>query len=118
MVLPSSVLTPFGKKDAFIDGTAYDSDRNTLPKGHTSFSWGMELALKRAGQVKSAKDVVGEGLRAATDMVFGVLPVVMGLGNTALVNTEYTTPFEIPASPFTAYLELLGVPEAVEASKP
>lgn len=81
--------------------------------GHTSFSWGMELALKRAGQVKSAKDVIGEGLRAATDMVFGVLPVVMGLGTIALVIAEYTTLFEMLGAPFIPYLELLGVPEAV-----
>ncbi len=105
------------KKDLYIDGTAPSKDANALPDGHTTFSWGMDLALKRAGQVTSAKAVAAEGVRNAIDMVFGVLPVVMGLGTVALVVAEYTNVFSILGQPFIPFLELLGVPEAAEASK-
>lgn len=105
------------KKDLFIDGTKPSKDAEVTPKGHTTFSWGLDLALQRAGTVTSAKSVFGEGVKNAVDMVFGVLPVVMGLGTVALVIAEYTTVFEILGTPFIPYLELLGVPEAVAASK-
>ncbi|MCF7362192.1 YjiH family protein [Vibrio sp. A1-b2] len=105
------------KKNTFIDGSKPDADADTIPAGHSSFSWGMELALTKAGQVKSFKSVFGEGIRNAIDMVFGVLPVVMGLGTVALVIAEYTSVFSILGQPFIPYLELLGVPEAVQASQ-
>ena len=50
-------------------------------------------------------------------MVFGVLPVVMGLGTIALVIAEYTSVFSLLGQPFIPFLELLGVPEATAASK-
>ncbi|MDE1231658.1 YjiH family protein [Vibrio aestuarianus] len=105
------------KKDTYIDGSKPEKDADAIPNGHTSFSWGMELALAKASQVKSAKSVFGEGIRNAMDMVFGVLPVVMGLGTIALVIAEYTSVFSILGQPFIPFLELLGVPEAVQASQ-
>ena len=105
------------KKDTYIDGSKPEKDADAVPCGHTSFSWGMELALAKASQVKSAKSVFGEGIRNAMDMVFGVLPVVMGLGTIALVIAEYTSVFSILGQPFIPFLELLGVPEAVQASQ-
>lgn len=105
------------KKDKYIDGSTPEKDADAIPNGHTSFSWGMELALAKASQVKSAKSVFGEGIRNAIDMVFGVLPVVMGLGTIALVIAEYTSVFSILGQPFIPFLELLGVPEAVQASQ-
>ncbi|MGY3572676.1 YjiH family protein [Vibrio paucivorans] len=105
------------KRDTFIDGTEPAKDADAIPAGHSSFSWGLELALTKAGQVKSAKGVFGEGVRNAIDMVFGVLPVVMGLGTIALVIAEYTSVFSILGQPFIPFLELLGIPEAVQASQ-
>ncbi|NLS12102.1 YjiH family protein [Vibrio sp. SM6] len=105
------------KKDCFIDGTKPNKADDALPDGHTTWSWGMTLAVKRAQEVTSAKAVIQEGVRAASDMVFGVLPVVMGLGTMALVLAEYTPIFEWLGTPFIPLLELLGVPEAVAASK-
>ncbi|MFA0442317.1 hypothetical protein BCU70_01245 [Vibrio sp. 10N.286.49.C2] len=105
------------KKDVYIDGTLPAADAEVTPKGHSTFSWGLDMALKRAGTVTSVKSVFGEGIKNAVDMVFGVLPVVMGLGTVALVIAEYTSVFEILGTPFIPYLELLGVPEAVAASK-
>ncbi|MBW3695544.1 YjiH family protein [Vibrio sp. T187] len=105
------------KKDTFIDGTAPKEDADAIPAGYTTFSWGLELAVNKASQVKSAKAVFGEGVRNAVDMVFGVLPVVMGLGTVALVVAEYTSVFSVLGQPFIPFLELLGVPEAVAASE-
>lgn len=61
--------------------------------------------------------LLGEGMLATTNMVFGVLPVVMDLGTIALVIAEYSTLSEMLGAPFIPYLELMGVPEAVAASK-
>ncbi|MCG3726845.1 YjiH family protein [Vibrio cincinnatiensis] len=105
------------KKDIFIDGSKPEKDADAIPQGHSTFSWGLSLALDRAGQVKSAKSILGEGIRNAIDMVFGVLPVVMGLGTIALVIAEYTSVFALLGQPFIPYLEMLGVPEAVQASQ-
>ncbi|MEZ8950750.1 YjiH family protein [Vibrio sp. 10N.247.311.18] len=105
------------KKDTFIDGSKPHKDADAIPAGHSTFSWGLELAVNKASQVKSAKSVFGEGVRNAVDMVFGVLPVVMGLGTMALVIAEYTSVFSILGQPFIPFLELLGVPEAVAASE-
>lgn len=105
------------KKDRYIDGGNPDKDADAVPEGHTTFSWGMDLALKRAGQVTSVQSVFKEGVHNAVDMVFGVLPVVMGLGTVALVIAEYTPVFAILGQPFIPYLELLQVPEPVAASQ-
>lgn len=105
------------KKDCYIDGTQPTTDQNAVPAGHTPLSWGLDLALQRAGQVKSFKSVFTEGVHNAVDMVFGVLPVVMGLGTIALIIAEYTSIFAILGQPFIPFLDLLGVPEAVAASE-
>ncbi|NOH33859.1 YjiH family protein [Vibrio chagasii] len=105
------------KKDTFIDGSKPEKDADAIPAGHSTFSWGLELAVNKASQVKSVKSIFGEGVRNAVDMVFGVLPVVMGLGTMALVIAEYTSVFSFLGQPFIPFLELLGVPEAVAASE-
>lgn len=105
------------KKNTFIDGTKPSEDADAVPEGHTSLSWGMELALEKASKVKSLKDVFSEGVQNAIDMVFGVLPVVMGLGTLALIVAEYTPVFSILGQPFIPFLELLQIPEAAAASE-
>ncbi len=49
-------------------------------------------------------------------MLFGVLPVVMGIGTVALMITEYTSFFQYLGMPFVPLLELLQIPEAQAAS--
>ncbi|WED24198.1 YjiH family protein [Vibrio sp. JC009] len=105
------------KKDLFIDNSKPEADAGLIPQGHTSFSWGMNLALEKAGKVTSFKKIIQEGLENAIDMVFGVLPVVMGLGTIALVVAEYTSVFAIMGKPFIPYLELLAIPDAAAASE-
>ena len=105
------------KKNTFIDGSKPAQDADAIPVGHSTFSWGMEQALKKSSQVKSFKGVFKEGVHNAIDMVFGVLPVVMGLGTIALVIAEYTSLFSTLGQPFIPFLEMLGIPEAVKASE-
>ena len=116
MIIPR--LPPLSrKKDRFLDGSAPEIDADLIPDGHTSFTWGMNLALNKAAQVTSFKKVFDEGIKNAVDMVFGVLPVVMGLGTVALVVAEYTSLFAIMGKPFVPYLELLAIPDAAAASE-
>ncbi|MDR9828260.1 YjiH family protein [Vibrio sp. FNV 38] len=105
------------KKDLFIDGSAPNKDDDMLPEGHSTFSWGLKLAMFKASQVNSPKAITSEGIKNAIDMVFGVLPVVMGLGTIALVIAEYTSVFAFLGQPFIPFLELLGIPEAAQASQ-
>lgn len=105
------------KKDVYIDGTSPQKDVDLIPDGHNAFSWGFNLAMKKASQVKSFKKIANDGIENAIDMVFGVLPVVMGLGTVALIVAEYTSLFAILGTPFVPYLELLGIPEAAAASE-
>ncbi|MGB2079752.1 MAG: YjiH family protein, partial [Vibrio sp.] len=105
------------KKDVYIDGTTPDDHEDELPAGETRLSWGMKLAMKKAHNVGSLHHVLLEGVKNAVDMVFGVLPVVMGLGTLALVVAEHTSVFAMLGQPFVPYLELLGIPEAVAASQ-
>lgn len=105
------------KKDLYVDGTEPNKDQDLIPAGHSTLSWGMKLALKKASSVTSVKRIVMDGVENAVDMVFGVLPVVMGLGTLALVVAEYTPVFAILGQPFVPFLELLQIPEAVAASE-
>ncbi|MDW3203187.1 nucleoside recognition domain-containing protein, partial [Vibrio sp. 1865] len=57
------------KKDRYIDGSKPAEDVDAVPEGHTTFSWGMDLALKRAAEVKSVQSVFKEGVHNAIDMV-------------------------------------------------
>ncbi|PQJ84572.1 YjiH family protein [Aliivibrio sifiae] len=105
------------KKNLFIDGTERAADAEVIPQGYTTFSWGLEQAMNKASKVTSIRSVFSEGVKNAVDMVFGVLPVVMALGTIALVIAEYTSVFSVLGQPFIPFLELLGVPYAVEASQ-
>ena len=105
------------KKDIYIDGSKPRPDADAIPEGETAFSWGLKLALNKASQTKSLNAILAEGVRNVIDMVFGVLPVVMGLGTAALMIAEHTSVFSLLGQPFIPYLKLLGVPEAVEASR-
>lgn len=105
------------KKDHFIDNTPRTVNDEIIPSGHTALSWGIDLALKRAHRTGSIKELIAEGLKNSIDMIFGVLPVVMGMGTLALIMAEYTPIFTYLGMPFIPLLELLQIPEASEASK-
>jgi nucleoside recognition membrane protein YjiH len=77
----------------------------------------MDLALQRAGKVKSLGAVAKEGIHNALDMVIGVLPVVMAIGTLGLVVAETTPLFSWLGAPFVPLLELLNVAEAQAAAQ-
>ena len=65
----------------------------------------------------SFKQTFIDGLKNAIDMIFGIIPVIMGMGTIALILAEYTPIFNYLGMPFIPLLELLHVPEATEASR-
>ncbi|MDA9557888.1 YjiH family protein [Vibrio sp.] len=111
-------LPPLSKKsDTFIDGSTPNESHQKTPQGYSSMTYGFELALKKANSTTSYRETVKEGAKNAIDMVFGVLPVVMGIGTIALIIAEYTPIFSWLGMPFVPYLELLQIPEATVASE-
>ncbi|WP_290252628.1 YjiH family protein [Thalassotalea ponticola] len=105
------------KKHQYIDGTVPDAEADKVPDHENVFSHGLKLAMNRAAQVDSVSNVLKDGVKNALEMVLVVIPVVMGVGTMALICAEYTPVFDWLGKPFVPYLELLGVPEAVAASK-
>ena len=104
------------KKDLFIDGAQRSDDDEIIPEGYGSISWGLRMALQKASRAGSPLQVATDGIKNAIDMVFGVLPVVMGIGTVALMIAEHTPVFSILGAPFVPLLELLRIPEANIAS--
>ncbi|WOT06033.1 YjiH family protein [Shewanella youngdeokensis] len=104
------------KKDLYIDQTPRDKDDEVIPAGHGVFSWGLEQALVKASHAGGVKHTLTDGVKNVVDMIFGVIPVVMGIGTIALMIAEYTPVFTYLGMPFIPLLELLQVPEAAEAS--
>ncbi|MGI2258007.1 YjiH family protein [Shewanella sp. GXUN23E] len=105
------------KKDLFIDQTERKEDDEVIPAGYTAMSWGMDRALYRADNAGGVKHFLTDGTKNMVDMIFGVLPVVMGIGTLALIIAEYTPIFSWLGMPFIPLLELLQIPYAEEASK-
>ncbi len=104
------------KKDTYlVSGNAMGED---LPARYSSsFSYGLDLALKKVEKYKGVKQFLGSSLKNAAGMWFGVLPVVMCIGTLTLILANYTGIFEMLGAPFLPLLEFLRIPEAAEASK-
>ncbi len=104
------------KKDTFIDGSEEPANDEAIPAGKNLVKHGFELALNRVNTISSVKKVLYHGFETAIEMVFGVLPVVMGIGTIALVLAEHTAVFDIMGKPFIPFLNLLQIPEAEAAA--
>lgn len=116
IILPR--IRPLSKKpDTYIDGSKAKKDLDSIPEGYTSFSWGVHQAIEKAESNSSVKAFFLDGLKNVIDMWIGVLPVVMAMGGIAVMIAEYTSFFQILGIPFIPLLELLRVPEAVQASQ-
>ena len=105
------------KKDVYIDGTLPDPNASEVPDGENIFTHAFKLALKRASEVTSFVEVLVQGLKNALEMLFAVIPVVLGIGTLALIAAEHTPIFDWLGQPFVPYLDLLQVPEAEAAAK-
>ncbi|WP_422448927.1 MULTISPECIES: YjiH family protein [unclassified Endozoicomonas] len=104
------------KKDVFICGKTRSDDDEIIPQGTSAFAWGLEQALEKAAKITHPMKIIQDGCKNAIDMVFGVLPVVMGIGTIALIIAEYTPVFQYLGMPFLPLLEWLQIPEAQAAS--
>lgn len=115
IVLPK--LPPLSKKpDIFFDGTPKEDDE-VIPAGSSSFSHGLNQAIKKAKGQDLVKVVFVDGFKNVLDMWLAVIPIVMAVGMIALVVAEYTPLFKILGLPFYPVLWLLQVPEAMAASQ-
>ena len=113
-----SRIPPLSRKpDTYIDGSSKKGDVDLIPEGYTTFSWGLYNALNKAEENASVKKILLDGFKNVLDMWIGVLPVVMAMGGIAVMIAEYTTFFQFLGMPFIPLLELLRIPEAVQASQ-
>ena len=104
------------KKDTYYNGKTNKIDES-IPEGYTSLSWGYEQAITKARKNSSIKEFLADGAKNVLDMWVGVLPVVMCMATIALIIATYTPLFKILGVPFIPILQLLQVPEAVQASQ-
>ena len=104
------------KKDTYYNGKTNKIDES-IPEGYTSLSWGYEQAITKARKNSSIKEFFADGAKNVLDMWVGVLPVVMCMATIALIIATYTPLFKILGVPFIPILQLLQVPEAVQASQ-
>lgn len=88
-----------------------------IPHGHTPFTFGLDLAVKKASTQEGTKAFFKEGFLNVLDMWIGVLPIVMAMGTVALGLAEYTPIFQWLGAPFIPLLQLLQIPEAQAASQ-
>jgi len=105
------------KKDNYIDDTPRHADDEMIPTNYSVVSWGYAQALKKADVAGGVKHLFLEGTKNAIDMIFGIIPAVMAIGTLALILAEHTPIFNYLGMPFVPLLELLQIPEAVDASK-
>lgn len=120
--LVAAIVLPYlpplrNKKDQYIDGYDHMRAEGGQFTEQSIFKRALAHALHRASVAPNAKTTATEGVHTALDMLFGVLPVVMAIGTTALIIAEYTPLFGYLGAPFVPLLELLQIPEAEAASK-
>ncbi|MGB0360836.1 MAG: YjiH family protein, partial [Endozoicomonas sp.] len=104
------------KRDVFICGKVRTEDDEIIPEGITPLTWGVEMALEKAAKSKNPIPVLQGGLRNVIDMLFGVLPAIMGVGTISMIIVNYTPIFHYLGLPFIPLLELLQIPEAQDVS--
>lgn len=114
IILPK--IGPLKKKSNKYHNDMAPQSSDAIPAGHTSFSYGVELAIEKANKNADFKSFISEGIHNVLDIMVGVLPVVMAMGGIALILAEYTPLFNILGIPFIPLFELLQIPHAKEAA--
>ena len=110
-------IPPLSKKPNNYYENTSNNINETIPKGYTSFQWGLNQAVEKASEGMSLQQFIKGGMKNVFDMWFGVMPVVMALGTIALIIAEFTPLFTWLGMPFIPILNLLRIPEATEASQ-
>lgn len=114
IILPK--IGPLKNKSNAYHNNMKGKSSDLIPKGHSSFSYGIELAVAKARKNADFKSFISEGIHNVLDIMVGVLPVVMAMGGIALILAEYTPLFNILGIPFIPLFELLQIPHAKEAA--
>lgn len=110
-------IPPLSRKpDRYVNGSK-ENISEVIPEGYTSFTWGLEKAVRKAIENDDPSKFFKQGIQNVFDMLLGVTPVVMAMGTTALIIAEYTSIFRWMGIPFIPLLKLLGIPEAAAASQ-
>lgn len=84
-----------------------------VPEGVGKMKWALNLAGHRA-ESATGKGVLKSGLHVYSSMFFDLIPIVMAWGTIVLILVEYTPIFDIIATPFGWYMDLLGIEGANE----
>lgn len=104
------------KKDDYVVDSNHNN-KDIAENYSSSVQYGLDLAIKRAESHKGIGEFLKNGIENAFGMWFSVMPIVMIIGTASLVLANNTQIFEILGKPFLPLLNLLKVPESLEASK-
>jgi len=111
-------IPPLSRKpDTYYNKDHHEEQNESIPDGHTSFTWGLKLAKERASQATGLKGFFKGGAENVLDLWMGVTPIVMAMGTLALIIATFTPFFKYLGLPFVPVLELLQIPEAQAASE-
>ena len=87
-----------------------------VPKGTSSFKFGLYKAIERAEEAPSINEILLNGFKTVVDMYLALLPLVMAWGTLALIVAEFTPFFNIISMPVVFVLNLLQIPDAASAA--
>ncbi|WZL72709.1 YjiH family protein [Clostridiaceae bacterium 35-E11] len=110
-------IPPLSKKPDTYYGNHKQDSSEEIPKNYTALQWGIAQAVAKANKNTHPMSFLKGGIKNVLDMWLGVTPIVMAFGTLALIIAEYTPFFQWLGTPFIPLLQLLQVPEAVEASQ-
>lgn len=101
--------------DNFIDGNPAKGSRTYEP-GVRLLPVALNQALDRAANAPSSRELVQRVGRNVSEIWLSLIPVVMGLGTTALILAEYTPVFTWLGAPIAPILNLFQLEEAQAAA--
>lgn len=87
-----------------------------VPENANIFAFALDKSIKRASTAPSIMDILNNGFKTVIDMYFALLPLVMAWGTLSLIVAEFTPFFKIISIPVVFILQLLQIPNAVEAA--
>ncbi|WP_232698822.1 YjiH family protein [Brevibacillus daliensis] len=104
------------KKDTYHEGITPKIEEENK-QDQPLWKQGLQQAVEKADENRSPGAFVKEGFHNVLDMWLGVTPIIMAVGTIALIIAEYTPFFAWLGTPFIPILQVLQIPEAVEASQ-
>ena len=110
-------IPPLSRKRSVYYQGHQAKDTEVIPSNHNLFTWGLRQAIDRSKSNTSIGSFFKEGGQNVIDLWFGIVPVVLTIGTTALIVAEYTPIFRWLGVPFVPLLELLQLPEAEAISQ-